>query len=616
MWKLAPALWCALLLPHFCPALLPSEEPVAFPEHANVVRVTRPPYNAKGDGVSDDTAALQLAINENTGLGRVLYFPPGTYLVSATLNWPRKWNGRENWGYTWLQGQSPGKCVIRLKDGTFTDPKKPESMMWCGGFGSADWFHNHVQGLTFDVGKGNPGAVGLQFYSNNYGAVRDCRFVSQDGQGAVGLDLGHRDMNGPLLVRRVEVRGFRKGIATARAVNSQTFEHITLSGQSEFGFDNEGQAIAIRGLASDNAVPAVRSYGTLCLLEARLTGRAGASKIPAIVNYNGGRIFLRDIATTGYGRALGDVATPDFAAAFRIQGADKPGSAGPDIAEYFSSPATSLFPTKAASLRIPIEETPDAPLDDPKTWAVVDAFGADPTGAKDSADAIQKALDSGAGTVFFPGKYALGKTLIVRGKVRRIVGTGGWVDYGKKAVPDFRVEAGAAAVVTFEHFASVHGGIENATDRTLVLRSIGTTVASKGKGTLFFEDVAGDALAVKEQRVFARQLNIENEGTHFLIAGGSAWVLGYKTERGGTLAEARRGARTEIFGTFSYTTTKGGLAPMFLNDRSSVFAFFGEVCYTGDPFQTLIREIRGEKTLEIKKGGGGTWPYVGGPPMK
>ena len=24
--------------------------------------------------------------------------------------------------------------------------------MWCGGFGSADWFHNYVQGLTFSVG--------------------------------------------------------------------------------------------------------------------------------------------------------------------------------------------------------------------------------------------------------------------------------------------------------------------------------------------------------------------------------------------------------------------------------------------------------------------------------
>ena len=45
--------------------------------------------------------------------------------------------------------------------------------MWCGGFGSADWFHNNVENLTFDVGAQNPGAIALQFYSNDSGTVRE-----------------------------------------------------------------------------------------------------------------------------------------------------------------------------------------------------------------------------------------------------------------------------------------------------------------------------------------------------------------------------------------------------------------------------------------------------------
>lgn len=45
--------------------------------------------------------------------------------------------------------------------------------MRCGGFGSADWFHNYVENLTFDVGRDNPGATAIQFYSNNTGAVRN-----------------------------------------------------------------------------------------------------------------------------------------------------------------------------------------------------------------------------------------------------------------------------------------------------------------------------------------------------------------------------------------------------------------------------------------------------------
>ena len=47
----------------------------AYPVSESVVDVTKPPYSAKGDGATDDTEALQQAINENTGRHKVLYFP-------------------------------------------------------------------------------------------------------------------------------------------------------------------------------------------------------------------------------------------------------------------------------------------------------------------------------------------------------------------------------------------------------------------------------------------------------------------------------------------------------------------------------------------------------------
>jgi hypothetical protein len=161
----------------------------SFPPCGNVVDVTKPPYTAKADGVSDDTESLQRALNENTGRHRVLYFPRGTYLVSSTLTWPKQFGGRDNWGMTYLCGESRETTMIRLKDATFADATKPQAIMWCGGFGSADWFHNYVENLTFHVGAGNPGAIALQFYSNNSGAVRDCRFVANADSGHRGLDL-------------------------------------------------------------------------------------------------------------------------------------------------------------------------------------------------------------------------------------------------------------------------------------------------------------------------------------------------------------------------------------------------------------------------------------------
>jgi len=586
-----------------------------LPPDSSFVNV-RERYGAKGDGVTDDTEALQRAINENTGQHRLLYFPRGTYLVSATLKWVKKFGGHDNWGFTYLCGESRETSIIRLKDATFTDPKNPEAVMWCGGFGSADWFHNYVENLTFDVGAGNPGAVALQFYSNNSGAVRDCRFIASAGSGHTGLDLAHRDMNGPLLVRNCEVIGFRRGIATAGAVNGQVFENITLRGQSEAGFVNEGQAISICGMTSENAVPVISTYGTLCLLDAKFTGRGDAAKRPAIVNYNGGRIFLRDVKTTGYARALGDVShTPDSGAAYRVTGVDKPGTLGPDIGEYCSHPATSPFPSPMTSLRLPVKETPEVPRDDPKTWANVNDFGADPTGKADSAAAIQKAMDSGATTVFLPGSYNMRAAVIIRGKVSRVVGLGGMINYGKGLRPDFRLADGDAPVVSLEHFANIHGGLEVDTRRTLVLRSVSdcdlTSTARAEGAEWFFEDVVTHNLRLKNQKLWARQLNIENEGTHLINDNSDLWILGYKTERGGTLLETRGGGRSEILGGFSYTTTAGKLAPMLLNADSSVWAFFTEVCYNGDPFITLVRETRLGETMEVKRGMGGTVPYSG-----
>lgn len=599
-------------------ATLDINESVEYPASSRIIDVTKPPYNAKGDGIHDDTDAIQQALSDMMGLHKLLYFPNGTYLISNTLQWSNKNSSGQNaWGKNFLCGQNAHKTIIRLKDGSFTDPNKPASMMWCGGFGSADWFHNYVENFTFDVGKNNPGAIALQFYSNNSGAVRNCRFLADGDNGLVGLDLGHRDMNGPLLVRHCEVIGFQRGISTARAVNGQTFEYITLRNQREFGFDNAGQAISVRGLHSENAVPAVRTYGTFCLIDAELSGFGDANRWPAVINYNGGRLFVRDVSTKNYARAIGDVATPDWVAVLRISGEDKPGSLGPNVDEYSSLPATTAFPADTASLRLPVKDPPLVPIDPVETWANVDDFGADPSGATDSAAAIQKAMDSGATTVFLPGFYELRSTVTLGPKVRRVVGLGGWIDYFKKANPDFRVVDGESPVVVFEHFSTVHGGVEIDTDRTVYFRSVSDCDLTFGPnargGELFFEDFVTHNLILTNQQVWARHLNVENEGTHIVNDGGKLWVLGYKTERGGTLLETRGGASSEILGGFSYTTTAGKLAPMFVTDNASVFAFFHEVCFNGDPFEKLIRETRGDSTKILTREESHTTPYSARP---
>src|SRR5690349_6913717 len=45
-------------------------------------------FGAVGDGVTDDTAAIQAALNAVPGIGGVVYVPAGTYLLTSGLAVP------------------------------------------------------------------------------------------------------------------------------------------------------------------------------------------------------------------------------------------------------------------------------------------------------------------------------------------------------------------------------------------------------------------------------------------------------------------------------------------------------------------------------------------------
>ena len=62
---------------------------------------------------------------------------------------------------------------------------------------------------------------------------------------------------------------------------------------------------------------------------------------------------------------------------------------------------------------------------------------------------------------------------------------------------------------------------------------------------------------------------------------------------------------------FSYYNHCGKPAPMFVNHKSSVWAFFGGVCHTGDPFAKVIKESRGGVTKTPGRDEANSVPYSG-----
>jgi len=585
---------------------LAGAENVLFPPDAGVVDVTQAPYGARGDGLTDDTATIQRALDDHPNQGAVIYLPNGMYLISDTLRWPHgadegAWEKR-----TVLQGQSREGTVVRLLDDCpgFEDPRRPKALIWTGER-PAQRFGNEVRNLTVDTGVGNPGACGVQFIANNQGGMYDVTVVSGDGHGSIGLDMGYTDEQGPCLVKRVRVVGFEVGIRVATSVASEVLEHIVLEQQTRFGLRNDGQPCTIRDLRSTNEVPAVRvGSGFTVLLDSVLEGVGAASGQPAITN--DGALIARNVRTTGYRVALENHAA-----------AGPPEIAGPTIGRFLSKPGCSLFDAPEEELNLPVRETPEAPWDPPESWIAPQAFGAVADDGRDDTPALQAAIDSGATTVYLPrGAYHLGGTVILRGSVRRLIGCKAWLSVieplASRAAPLFRFENGAEPTVWVEWIDTDFGSgpycfLEHAAARTLVLQRLAINfqgaqayrTGEGGTGDVFIEDVVGRWFQFQRQNLWARQFNPEGDGTHVLNDGGRAWILGLKTEGGGTLVETRAGGSTELLGSFSYTVGQGKLAPMFVIEDAEAAITFAEVCFTDDPFATIVRETQGGVTREL-----------------
>ncbi|MSU32299.1 MAG: hypothetical protein EXS25_06525 [Pedosphaera sp.] len=170
--------------------LVRAEEEV-FPKDSGVIDVTKSPYLAKGNGKSDDTAALQQALLEHGNSNTIIFLPNGIYLISAPLLWPSSAEQQFRQRNTILQGQSREGTQIRLADYSpnYSGSSKPRRMIWTGdseGIRS----RNAIRDLTVHTGVGNPRSIGVCFHSNSQGGMRDVDIIADDdGVGAIGLDL-------------------------------------------------------------------------------------------------------------------------------------------------------------------------------------------------------------------------------------------------------------------------------------------------------------------------------------------------------------------------------------------------------------------------------------------
>ncbi len=589
-------------------------ENVVFPADAGLVDVTRAPYHMKGDGRTDNTAALRRAFEDLRGSNRTLYFPNGTYLVGDRVNisGDKPSQPHSPHRFLHLQGQSEAGVVLRLKDNApgYDDPDRPKTFISLyEGKSTGDVMHSYVRNLTVDVGRGNPGAAALRFMTNNSGAMYDVtlRSTDPDGRGAIGLDL-RQNQNGPGLIKRVTVEGFDTGIQTANTF-SLVFEHITLTGQRRVGFDTGNARLTMRGLDSRSPVPALvgSKHTQLTLIDADLaaTGRSPEAAIVAA----GPKIFLRNIKTNGYAHA--------------VRASDGTFVDGP-IDEWYEGKGQALFGADPRTLRLPVLETPEVPWEtNLADWVRVEP-GKDGLGR-----ALDRAADEGKTTVYLPkldknaGTYVVTRPVHVRGSVHRIIGMENilWVDEtvpAGEAVFVFGDDLHGPVVV--ERFFNIlkHGGWKGLYDRYLfetrsphpvVVRNLGHGACLHKKpapGKVWFiEDMAGgrQCLVGRGERCWARQYNPESpELTMCEVDGGQMWILGMKTEGRSGHIVARGGAQVELLGGVSYQSWKKQPLdpPMFtVVDAKASFTF--GFYHWNLPFTTIVEETVGGTTRRLPR---------------
>jgi hypothetical protein len=152
-----------------------------FPSWKNV----QTDFGAKGDGVTDDTAAIQRALNAMatvlTNDWCVLYFPAGTYRLTATLTTTPLRKAHNDYLGSNLIGADPATTVLKW-DGPADQPMLRYDSWFC-----------KVSRLTFDgSGKANSGLLRAGGFST-YCEISD--LVFQDIKG-IALNLANAEPEG------------------------------------------------------------------------------------------------------------------------------------------------------------------------------------------------------------------------------------------------------------------------------------------------------------------------------------------------------------------------------------------------------------------------------------
>jgi hypothetical protein len=549
-----------------------------FHNGGRIIDITKAPFNARGDGSTDDTHAFIQALDtiaqrlrlfdwqSDSSTNLTIYLPKGTYLVSNTLTY----SGPKITfpGYTWggmirlrLVGQQRDSTIIRLKPaspGFSADTLKTLLAFQKTGDpkGNNIPASNQLRNLTIAIGPANPRAVGVLFLGANKCDINNVAIRAEAGSGAIGLDLPLISTQGHL--QDITIDGFDTAVRVVPyGETNPTFEHLSLINQRHCGIEIGGSNPVFRSVFFDAPVGFCRinaNTASVVLIDALLQGRGTTEPAIHLADHRA-QLFARSLNVAGFGATVRRDSTTLMSGS---------------IQEYLSAPLTRLFTNAAtSSLNLPIQDAPPPYWEqDRSQWANVDSF----PGA-DGKSRIQNALNSGKSTIYFPAlNYPFSGTVSIPASVRHI---------------DFmfaRFNAGAQFSIDESSDTPLHlqnhdgrGTIIQTAPRTVVLRQLSMRYRAthSAPSRLFIESCANigsdEDFCPPNLSIWARGINNEiKNSANFKVYGGSLWVLGFKSEGPQMAFHVTNNGRCEVLGGYRNETMSDSGYPLLYNDNAQV----------------------------------------------
>lgn len=552
-------------------------------------------FGCKGDGITDDTDSLRRAATTYKDIYHtniLVYLPKGKYLISDSI---KLLDGYFDGNVTFL-GEDPDSTFIILKNNApgFQDVNNPRPMIQTRAGNQA--FGMYFQNLIIKTGTGNPGAVGLDYISSNYGTVENVKIISDDKNAYCGLQM-ERAWPGPGLIKNVAITGFQYGIRVTQCEYSMTFENITLRNQTVLGMYVNCNALAIKNLTSYNKVKALQGQGgRITLINSKFNnGTAGTYA----VSNNGGSIFARNITSTGYAGILviDNVIVP-----------------GTSVTEYHSGPDYSQYTNTGKSLNLTISETPVYANNDLNTWGKANDYGCLPTNpfysVYDAGPGLQAAFNSGKKVIYFDkmgdngSAYCIYNDIIIPTSVEMIIG----FHHAKFAFfNNSKLIVNAKGTIPLFIDGMAGTNILNNSKRTIIFKGNGlgdyTNTAKNSNAKVYIEDGQPAFKPKFPVNMWARHYNPENQpetDTMIFNNGGKYWILGLKTEGRATIANTINGGSTEILGGLIYPASSfsgTGNTAFKINNSNFSATVLTRTSYVGNGwYANTVEEIQGTET--------------------